>query len=75
MGIGVIYSREKKAQESLKGGHTKSEVGLFSQAASDNNARGNDLKLHQRKFSADIRKKLLHRKGCEALEQVVQGSS
>lgn len=48
MGVGVICSREKKAQESLKGRHTKSEVGLFSQAASDSNTRGNDLKLHQR---------------------------
>lgn len=62
MGIGVIYPREKKAQGSLialcnylKGGGSKSEVGLFSQATRDNNTGGNDLKLHQRRFSLDIR--------------------
>lgn len=81
MGIGVIYPRKKKAQGSLialcnylKGGGSKSEVGLFSQATRDNNTGGNDLKLHQRRFSLDIRKKILQQKGCEALEQVAWGS-
>lgn len=51
----------------------KGEATLFSQAASDR-IRQNGLKLCQR-FALDIKKKILHSKGCEAFEQPAQEGS
>lgn len=35
--------------------------------------RGNNLKLHQRRFNWKLVKKILHQKGCQALESAPQG--
>ena len=56
----------------LKGAYEQKGERLFTRVDSDR-TRGNGIKLRQGRFSLDIRRKVFHSEGGDALEQVAQG--